>query len=342
MWPIQLALIENLQQEDFWRVQVAAMGAACIRFPKIFGRRDYKGKNSEMIYGVDYERWVGPKYQYLPEPEVLSTMSGRQRWEAEEARRVRGNAILIAVRRERREKKAAKAKQNERVRLFRVQQVALLDAALRCWDVDVFTDALGIYAELKTPFAAVALQRNLGMFGLLQACYGGDRGKRDRWVAAREMLRLEEVARTTNIESQKSDFRMLVGRVLDIFVKDKTLSPDVRNLSDGERLDAAMKVIRAIATQSVDHIPPIPSDMGGLDKDTHYPLPDVEVERKRKVEEEADAPTMESPSKKSRSGDGTAVARGNDGDPMEGVISNGDAVRVEPVGIFKRIWRAFF
>jgi hypothetical protein len=318
------------------------MGADCIKYPKIFGRRDYKGINSEMVYGEDYDRWVGPKYQFLPEPHLFLSATGRQRWEIEEARRVRGNAIAIAQRRERKEKIVAKSKQNERIRLFRKQQTATLDAALRCYDVDVFTDSLVIYSGLKTPFAAIALQRNLAMFCLLQACYGGDRGKRDRWLGAVEMLRLERVAKTTTVEGQKADFRVLLGRVFDIFIRDKTMSPVMKNKSDQERGEAVMTVIRAIAAESVDHIPPMPSDMGGLDKDAHYPLPDVEVEKKRKLEEEVDALILDTAPKRSRSGDGNAVARNTGGDAMEGVIANGDTIAAESVGILMRVSRAFF
>lgn len=337
-----------MQQEEFWRVHVASMGAASIKYPKIFGRRDYKGINSEKIYGADYNRWIGPKYQFLPAPEILSSATGRQRWEAEDARRVRQNAIAIAIRKDRKEKIVAKAKHSERIRLFRLQQTATLDAALRCYNLDVFTDSLMIYSGLKTPFPAIAVQRNLAMFCLLQACYGGDRGARDRWLAAVEMLRLERVAMTSKIESQKTDFKVLLNRVFEIFIKDKTMSSAMRYKTEQERGEAVMTVIRTIAASSVDHIPQKPSDMGGIDKDAHYPLPDAEVEKKRKLEEQVNAmimgtaPIMGSAPKRSKSDDGKAVPRNDGGDAMEGLVMNGDVIEVQPVGIVTRLWRAFF
>lgn len=63
IFPISSKYIENIQQETFWNVSVAALGRPALKVPKIYGmlieKCDNQGTLDQLIRGEDYERELG-------------------------------------------------------------------------------------------------------------------------------------------------------------------------------------------------------------------------------------------------------------------------------------------
>ena len=196
VWPIQIEFLEILQQSAFWDVQVAALGSKVIAFPHIYGKRSERGGKPKFIYGEGYTKWINPKREAQPEPEAPAEASYLVKWEVEQERRIRANAIAIANRKTRKEQTAKQTEKIARVIQFRADQQAILDSALRQHDINNWATSLMIYQDLRTPFEMIAIQRNLGAWALKQAAYGPEAGERDRQLAASEFIKLEEQARS--------------------------------------------------------------------------------------------------------------------------------------------------
>jgi hypothetical protein len=266
IWPLQIEILENLQQSAFWDVQVATLGSNVIKFPRMYGKRSEKGGKIKNMYGEAYDKWIGPNRVPLPEPEAAAEASDLVKWEVEQDRRIRADAIAISQRITRREERSKnKAEKNQRAVMFRADQQALLDSALRQHDVNNCDRSLVIYQDLRTPFATIAVQRNIGAWALKQAGYGPEAGERDRQRAALECIKMEALMRTQQGNAMNNlEFNNLIKYVIDVSVKEKTLPAAAKSGTDDEKLAAVMGVMQAIAQRQLD-IAPKSSDLGWVD-----------------------------------------------------------------------------
>lgn len=130
--------------------------------------------------------------------------------------------------------------------------------------------SLKIYEELHTPFLTVAVQRNLGAYGLKQMVYGSYAGVLDRQCAAQSFIRLEARARKENTPRNIAHLMLFINQVLAILIKDGSQGNDLRTASDLVQITGILTVMNGLAAQNYT-IPPQASDFGLVKADFVYP-----------------------------------------------------------------------
>lgn len=259
--------MENLQQSAFWDVQVAALGSRVIAFPRIYGLSSEKGGVRKHVYGDDYARWISQSHHHAPEPAAPADASELAKWEVEQERRIRANAIAISQRNVRAEERAKLTEKNAQYFRLRTEHQKILNSALAQHDTNDWAPSLQIYQTLRTPFAVIAIQRNLAAWALKQAGYGPWAGELDRQLGAREFLKLEEKTRTQGNARLVREMKVLILLIVEILVKDRTLPATSKDGTEQEKRDAVMGVMQVLAQRDLDAgIGPSSSDLGWLGK----------------------------------------------------------------------------
>lgn len=156
LWPIQMDFIENIQQDSWWRTQPTKYQANAFKTPRILGRRYKKQGASVKILGPDYYAWVGGAGQQGPEPPIPPNANDLQKWEIEQRRRVRANAIKTQLRRQQEYLDALTAKTNQialgkakKAKEQEHKELELLQKAADLYDASNQTPSFEAYLPLR-------------------------------------------------------------------------------------------------------------------------------------------------------------------------------------------------
>lgn len=108
LWPISHAYLEDVQQADFWGVQVAKFDDGALQPPRIAGLRIIKGDatptagsdipHHRLVFGEDYYHFADVDGELVHGFPISPNPSGYEKWQADQRMRIKSYVLKMAFR----------------------------------------------------------------------------------------------------------------------------------------------------------------------------------------------------------------------------------------------------